>query len=51
MILSNKMCVGSYRQSTRLHLYSMLLKILKNKNVEQLSNNEYINRVIRTIED
>lgn len=50
MIMDPKMHIGSYRQATRNHLYSILYKILLGKTSVDL-NVDYIKKIIRSIED
>lgn len=50
IIFSNKMCVSSYRQTTRFNLYTIILKILEGKQKENFTN-EFILRVVSMLED
>lgn len=49
-MMDPKMTVGTYRQVTRLHLYSILFSIVQAKTVAELST-AYLEKIIRLIED
>ena len=49
-LLDHRMAIGSYRQSTRYHLYYMIMTLLKYKVGADLSK-EYIERVLRWVSD